>query len=83
MADWKEAPTLIVCPNCRKPLVLFSIENYPRLAHMSSGELGDLPGDIHSEIRGAIEATDAKFAVVDRSDEYLCRWCGTTQTFRP
>jgi hypothetical protein len=80
MADQTQ-PTLIDCPNCRKALVLLSIENYPRLAHLSSGELKELPGDILAEVRdGVREGIDAKFAVIDRDGRYKCDWCGKTQT---
>jgi len=68
---------LIDCPNCGKALVLLSIENYPDLAHLESGELDELPGEIRGELQGT---TDAKFAVVDRQGRYKCDWCGETQT---
>jgi hypothetical protein len=56
-------PNLIDCPNCKKPLVLSSIENYSRLAHLSStssGDLNELPGDIRDRIMG--ENIDSKYA---------------------
>jgi hypothetical protein len=80
MAD--QEPRLLDCPSCRKPLVLLSIERYPRLVESPAGELDDLPGDIQVDARNAAlgqAQTDAKFAVVDRSGSYLCGWCGSIQ----
>ena len=75
-------PSLVACRSCRMPLVLLPIAIYPRLAVSPAGELDDLPADIQIDARNAAlgEArSDAKFAVVDRSGAYLCRWCGTIQ----
>jgi hypothetical protein len=75
---WPPEPTLLDCPNCRKPLVLLSVESYPGLAHLSSGELSDLPGEIRDELR---DTPDANFAVIDAAGHYTCGWCGTTSRF--
>jgi hypothetical protein len=80
MAD--QEPRLLECPSCRKPLVLLSIESYPRLVESPAGELDELPGDIQVDARNAALAhaqTDAKFAVVDRNGSYLCGWCDSIQ----
>jgi hypothetical protein len=76
------APQMLLCPSCHEPLVLLSIENYPRLADMRSGELGHLPGDIRDALE-PLDTPDAKFAVVDRNGEYFCLWCNSTQKLQP